>query len=73
MVQDGVMHFRVTLLPDRHVELIELIEGESLDQALKNFMSREGRFASEWVPIDAGTQIRYVRYDQIVQVEARHD
>lgn len=67
------MHFRVTLLPDRHVELIELREGESLDQALEDFMSRKGRFAGEWVPIGAGTLTRYVRYDQIVQVEGKHD
>ncbi len=71
MVQDAAVHFRVTLLPDRHVELIELREGESLEQALDDFMSRKGRFAGEWVPIGAGS--RYVRYDQIAQIEGKHD
>jgi len=53
------------------VELIELREGESLEQALDDFMSRKGRFAGEWVPI--GASGRYVRYDQIVQVEGKLD
>lgn len=71
LVQDDTVHFRITLLPDRHVELIELREGESLEQALDDFMSRKGRFAGEWVPI--GASGRYVRYDQIVQVEGKLD
>lgn len=65
------MHFRVTLLPDRHIELIELREDESLEQALNDFMSRQGRFAGDWVAI--GASGRYVRYDQIVQVEGKLD
>jgi hypothetical protein len=66
-------HLRITVLPDRHGEIVEVPEGRSLDQELRDFMDREGRFAQDWVPIKAGPITRFLRYDQIVQVEARLD
>ena len=51
--------------------LIERREAQTLGQARDDFMSRKGRFAGEWVPMGAGN--RYVRYDQILQVEGKLD
>jgi hypothetical protein len=64
-------HLRVMVLPDRKTEFIDLSEDESLDTVLEEFLNRTGRFAGEWVPIRGGvSDLRYVRYDQIVLVEA---
>jgi hypothetical protein len=64
-------HLRVLVLPDRKTEFIDLHENESLDAVLQEFLNRDGRFKGEWVPIRGGaSDIRYVRYDQIVLVEA---
>lgn len=64
-------HLRLTLLPDRHTELIEVMDGHSLDQELQDFMDRTGRFSGEWIPVKAGPITRFVRHDQVVQVEAK--
>jgi hypothetical protein len=64
-------HLRVMVLPDRKTEFIDLHEDESLETVLEEFLNRTGRFTGEWVPIRGGaSDIRYVRYDQIVLVEA---
>jgi hypothetical protein len=64
-------HLRVMVLPDRKTEFIDPQEGESLDGLLEEFLTRTGRFTGEWVPIRGGvSDHRYVRYDQIVLVEA---
>ena len=64
-------HLRVMVLPDRKTEFIDLTAEESLDVVLQEFLNRTGRFAGEWVPIRGGAaDQRYVRYDQIVLVEA---
>jgi len=64
-------HLRVMVLPDRKTEFIDPPEGESLDTLLESFLHKTGRFAGDWVPIRGGaSDIRYVRYDQIVLVEA---
>jgi len=64
-------HLRVLVLPDRKTEFIDLHESESLEAVLEEFLNRSGRFQGEWVPIRGGaSDIRYVRYDQIVLVEA---
>jgi uncharacterized protein YheU (UPF0270 family) len=64
-------HLRVMVLPDRKTEFIDLAEGETLENVLEEFLSRTGRFTGEWVSIRGGANdVRYVRYDQIVLVEA---
>jgi hypothetical protein len=64
-------HLRVLVLPDRKTEFVDLLEGESLEALLQQFLERSGRFAGEWVPIRGGpTAVRFVRYDQVVLVEA---
>ena len=64
-------HLRVMVLPDRKTEFIDPREDESLDELLEHFLNRTGRFTGEWVPIRGGvSDHRYVRYDQIVLVEA---
>jgi hypothetical protein len=68
-----MQYLRITLLPDRHTELVGLGDGEPLSTALGEFLSRTGRFTGEWVQIEAGEHNRYVRFDQIVQVETLVD
>lgn len=64
-------HLRVMVLPDRKTEFIDPAGDEPLDKLLDDFLHRTGRFEGEWVPIRGGaSDIRYVRYDQIVLVEA---
>jgi len=64
-------HLRVMVLPDRKTEFIDVAADESLAELLEEFLHRTGRFEGEWVPIRGGaSDIRYVRYDQIVLVEA---
>jgi hypothetical protein len=64
-------HLRVMVLPDRKTEFIDVEEGETLDGVLQEFLDRTGRFQGEWAPIRTGpTDRRFVRYDQIVLVEA---
>ncbi|HTO24456.1 MAG TPA: hypothetical protein VMJ49_01045 [Gaiellaceae bacterium] len=64
-------HLRVMVLPDRKTEFIDLTADETIEQVLQDFLRRAGRFEGEWVPIRSGAQdMRFVRYDQIVLVEA---
>jgi hypothetical protein len=64
-------HLRVMVLPDRKTEFIDIPDDESLDDVLQEFLHRTGRFEGEWVPIRGGeTDKRFVRYDQVVLVEA---
>jgi len=66
-------HLRVMVLPDRKTEFIDPAADESLEHLLDDFLRRAGRFDGEWVPIRSGaSDMRYVRYDQIVLVEATH-
>jgi len=59
------------VLPDRKTEFIDLFPDETLEQLLADFLHRAGRFEGEWVPIRSGaSDSRFVRYDQIVLVEA---
>ncbi len=68
-----VQSLRITLLPDRHTELVEIEDSESLASALGDFLNRTGRFTGDWVQIEAGKRDRYVRFDQIIQVETQMD
>ena len=64
-------HLRVMVLPDRKTEFIDLDADESLERVLQDFLHRAGRFEGEWIPIRSGaSDMRFVRYDQIVLVEA---
>ena len=74
LVQYRIMQsLRITLLPDRHTELVEIEDSESLASALGEFLNRTGRFTGDWVQVEAGKHDRYVRFDQIVQVETQMD
>jgi hypothetical protein len=59
------------VLPDRKTEFIDLTADETLERLLDDFLHRAGRFDGEWVAIRSGaSDTRFVRYDQIVLVEA---
>jgi hypothetical protein len=48
------------------------VERYDADQELQDFLNREGRFTGQWVQVDGVGEgkARYVRYEQIVQVDA---
>lgn len=69
----GPVFLRVQLLNGR-TEVIALEEGNSPEEELARFVSRQGRYAEDWVPLgkeEGKTKppYEYVRYDQIVSVK----
>ncbi len=47
-------------------ELLE--EGHSVEEELELFLSRDGRYAGDWVPLQKASRQLFVRYEQIVLV-----
>ncbi len=45
------------------------LETDDPDGDIHRFVNREGEFAHEWIQVqEGGRRVRYVRYEQIVQV-----
>jgi hypothetical protein len=61
------VYLEVTLVNGQNYS-IPIQEGSSLDQELELFLSREGRYAEEWVPLQKAGRRLFVRYEQIVLV-----
>jgi hypothetical protein len=46
-----------------------MLETTDPDADIERFVNREGPFAHEWIKVqEGGRRVRYVRYEQIVQV-----
>ena len=46
-----------------------ILETSDPDGDIQRFVNREGEFAREWIQVrEGGRRVRYVRYEQIVQV-----
>jgi hypothetical protein len=58
-------------LMDGRVAQVAVPENYSLNDAAHAFMDREGPFAGDWVRISSGGRQSHIRYDTIVEVEAR--
>ena len=44
------------------------------DGDIQRFVNREGEFAKEWIQVqEGGRRVRYVRYEQVVQVSTLVD
>ena len=57
-------------LADGDDAYIDVDDGQ-LDAELQNFLNQQGRFLQAWVEVHAvGGEVKYVRYDQIVQMYA---
>jgi hypothetical protein len=45
------------------------LDADDPESEIQRFVSREGDYAREWIQVqEGGRRIRYVRYEQIVQV-----
>ncbi|MGH3005346.1 MAG: hypothetical protein ACRDOS_05495 [Gaiellaceae bacterium] len=64
------MYLEVTLINGQSYS-IPIEEGHSLEQELELFLSREGRYAAEWVPLERAGRELFVRYEQIVLVSPK--
>jgi hypothetical protein len=66
LVSIGV-YLEVTLVNGQNYS-IPVEEGHSLEQELELFLKREGRYATDWVPLMKAGRELFVRYEQIVLV-----
>jgi hypothetical protein len=45
------------------------LDTDNPDRDIERFVNREGDFAGEWIRVlEGGRRVRYVRYEQIVEV-----
>ena len=66
------MYLEVTLTNGQNYS-IPIEEGQSVEQELEQFLTREGRYAGEWVPLQKAGRELFVRYEQIVLVSPKTD
>jgi hypothetical protein len=64
------MYLEVTLTNGQNYS-IPIEEGQSVEQELELFLTREGRYAAEWVPLQKAGRQLFVRYEQIVLVSPK--
>jgi hypothetical protein len=66
----GPLYLEVTLINGQNYSIP--IEGDhSLERELELFLNREGRYSSDWVPLQKSGRELFVRYDQIVLVSPK--
>jgi hypothetical protein len=61
------VYLEVTLVNGQNYS-IPVEEGHSVEQELDLFLKREGRYATEWVPLMKAGRELFVRYEQIILV-----
>jgi hypothetical protein len=66
------MYLEVTLTNGQNYS-IPIEEGQTVEQELELFLTREGRYAAEWVPLQKAGRDLFVRYEQIVLVSPKID
>lgn len=66
------MYLEVTLTNGQNYS-IPIEEGQSAEEELELFLARQGRYASEWVPLQKAGRELFVRYEQIVLVSPKTD
>jgi hypothetical protein len=64
------VYLEVTLVNGQNYS-ISVEEGHSVEQELDLFLNREGRFASDWVPLMKAGRELFVRYDQVILVSPK--
>jgi hypothetical protein len=64
------VYLEVTLVNGQNYS-ISVEEGHSIEQELDLFLKREGRFASDWVPLMKAGRELFVRYDQVILVSPK--
>jgi hypothetical protein len=61
------VYLEVTLLNGQNYS-IPVEEGHSVEVELDLFLSRDGRYAGDWIPLQKANRQLFVRYEQIVLV-----
>jgi hypothetical protein len=61
------VYLEVTLVNGQNYS-IPVEKGHSVEQELALFLEREGRYATDWVPLMKAGRELFVRYEQIVLV-----
>jgi hypothetical protein len=64
------VYLEVTLINGQNYS-IPVETKHSLEQELELFLTRQGRYASEWVPLEKSGRELFVRYDQIILVSPK--
>jgi hypothetical protein len=64
------VYLEVTLVNGQNYS-IPIQEGHSLDEELELFLTRQGRYADEWVPLQKASRELFVRYEQIILVSPK--
>jgi hypothetical protein len=66
------VYLEVTLTNGQNYS-IPIPGGHSIEEELELFLKREGRFATEWVPLQKAGRELFVRYEQIILVSPKTD
>ena len=66
------MYLEVTLLNGQNYS-IPVEEGHSVEEELHLFLTRQGRYADEWVPLQKAGRKLFVRYEQVILVSPKSD
>jgi hypothetical protein len=66
------VYLEVTLTNGQNYS-IPIPNGHSVEEELELFLKREGRYATEWVPLQKAGRELFVRYEQIVLVSPKTD
>jgi hypothetical protein len=64
------VYLEVTLINGQNYS-IPIEDGHSLAEELELFLKREGRYASDWVPLEKAGRELFVRYEQILLVSPK--
>jgi hypothetical protein len=64
------VYLEVTLTNGQNYS-IPIPDGHTLEEELELFLNREGRYATDWVPLQKAGRELYVRYEQIMLVSPK--
>ena len=64
------VYLEVTLINGQNYS-IPVEADHSLEQELELFLNRDGRYGSDWVPLEKSGRKLFVRYEQIVLVSPK--
>ena len=66
------MFLEVTLTNGQNYS-VPVEEGHSVEEELDLFLTRQGRYADEWVPLQKAGRKLFVRYEQVILVSPKSD
>ena len=66
------MFLEVTLTNGQNYS-VPVEEGHSVEEELDLFLTRQGRYADEWVPLQKAGRKLFVRYERVILVSPKSD